>query len=288
MAVRTAFIGLGVMGYPMAGHLARAGNEVRVFNRTVETAKRWADEHGGAMADSPARAAEGAAFVFTCVGNDDDLRSVTLGPGGALEGMGEGAMLIDHTTASAAVAGELAEAARSKGVRFLDAPVSGGQSGAQAGQLSVMIGGSEEDCAAARPVVDAYARAQTRIGPVGSGQLAKMVNQIALAGLTQALAEALAFALKSGLDTAQLLKAIGSGAAQSWMMDHRAETMIEDRFDFGFAVDLLRKDLDIALAQARVNGASLPATALVDQLLARVQATGSGRLDITSLMRLLR
>ncbi|MCP5365068.1 MAG: NAD(P)-dependent oxidoreductase [Hyphomicrobiales bacterium] len=288
MGKRTTFIGLGVMGYPMAGHLKAAGHEVTVYNRTRGKADAWVAEHSGSAADTPAEAARGADFIFTCVGNDDDVRSVVLGETGAFAGMHTGAFLIDHTTASAKLARALAEEASKRGLKFLDAPVSGGQSGAEAGQLSIMVGGAEADFAEAQPVMDAYAKAMTLVGPAGSGQLTKMVNQICLGGLTQALAEALAFAQHAGLDTGQVLAAISNGAAQSWMMDHRAQTMIEDRFDFGFAVNWLRKDLNIALDEARSNGASLPATALIDQFYAEIQRRDGGRWDITSLIRLLR
>jgi 3-hydroxyisobutyrate dehydrogenase-like beta-hydroxyacid dehydrogenase len=288
VTIRTAFIGLGVMGSPMAGHLARAGHAVTVYNRTEAKAAAWVSAHGGAHAATPRAAADGAAFVFTCVGNDDDLRSVVLGPRGVLAGMTAGAVLVDHTTASAKVARALATEAAAKGVGFLDAPVSGGQLGAEAGQLSIMAGGEEAVFARAEPVMASYARAMTLIGPTGSGQLTKMVNQICLAGLTEALAEALNFALRAGLDPQKVLAAIGKGAAQSWMMDHRAGTMLEGRFDFGFAVDWMRKDLAIALDEARGTGAALPVAALVDQLYAEIQNEGGGRLDITALIRRLR
>lgn len=288
MACKTAFIGLGVMGYPMAGHLKRAGHEVTVYNRTRTRAERWVAEHAGSLAGTPAAAAREADVVFVCVGNDDDLRSVILGDTGALSGLREGAVLVDHTTASAKVARELAAVAADRQVGFLDAPVSGGQAGAERGQLSIMAGGAEDDFAKVQPVMAAYAKAMTLIGPVGSGQLTKMVNQITLAGLTEALAEALSFAQHAGLDVEKVLAAIGKGAAQSWMMDHRAQTMIEDRFDFGFAVNWMRKDLGIALEEARANGASLPVAALVDQFYAEIQRRDGGRWDITSLIRLLR
>ncbi len=284
MTIRTAFIGLGVMGYPMAGHLARAGHAVTVYNRTQAKAEEWACAYGGAWAPTPAAAAQGADFVFTCVGNDDDLKAVVLGDDGAFAGMAAGAVLVDHTTASAKVARMLAAEAAARGLGFLDAPVSGGQQGAQNGQLSVMVGGDQAVFARAAPVMQAYAKAMTLIGPTGAGQLTKMVNQICLAGLTEALAEALNFATRAGLDGDKVLAAIGKGAAQSWMMDHRATTMLEDRFDFGFAVDWMRKDLGIALDEARGNGAGLPVAALVDQFYAEVQNAGGGRLDITSLI----
>jgi 3-hydroxyisobutyrate dehydrogenase len=286
--MKTAFIGLGVMGFPMAGHLADAGHTVAVFNRTEGKARAWADRYGGTAAATPAAAAAGAELVMTCVGNDDDLRSVLLGSSGALAAMAPGAVVVDHTTASAVIARELARLAAERQVGFIDAPVSGGQQGAESGRLSIMVGGDPLAFAKARPALEAYAKVITLIGPVGSGQLTKMVNQICLTGLVQALAEALNFAQRAGLDRRLVLSAISQGAAQSWMMDHRAETMLDDRFDFGFAVDLLRKDLSICLDQARSMGASLPVTALVDQLLADVQRQGGGRCDITSLIRRLR
>jgi 3-hydroxyisobutyrate dehydrogenase-like beta-hydroxyacid dehydrogenase len=288
MTVTAAFIGLGVMGFPMAGHLQRAGCAVTVWNRTRAKAEAWVGHYGGAVADSPAAAAAEADFVMTCVGNDDDLRAVLTGVDGALPAMREGAVLIDHTTTSAKVAREMAAIAAEHGVGFLDAPVSGGQQGAEKGQLSIMAGGDPETFARAAPVLQAYAKAATLIGPVGSGQLTKMVNQICLAGLTEALAEALAFAEAAGLDVPVVLQAISKGAAQSWMMDHRAGTMLADQFDFGFAVDWMRKDLGICLDAARGNGAGLPVTALVDQLYADLQRQGGGRRDITSLIRLRR
>jgi 3-hydroxyisobutyrate dehydrogenase len=285
----TAFIGLGVMGFPMAGHLRRAGHEVAVYNRTTAKAEAFVAAHGGRACRTPAQAAEGAEFVFACVGNDDDLRAVTLGPVGAFAGLAAGAVFVDHTTASASVARELAAIAAERGAGFLDAPVSGGQSGAEQGRLSIMAGGEEATFARAASVMAAYAKAATRIGPVGSGQLTKAVNQICLAGLTQGLAEGLAFAARAGLETEKVLAAIGQGAAQSWMMDNRSLTMLEDRFDFGFAVDWMRKDLGIALTEARRSGAALPVTALVDQFFAGLQTQdGGGRRDISSLIRLLR
>ena len=288
MTTNAAFIGLGVMGYPMAGHLQRAGHRVCVFNRTAARAADWVAEYAGRSAATPADAARGAEFVFACVGNDDDLRQVVLGPTGAFAGMSAGAVFVDHTTASATVATELAAAAASAGLGFLDAPVSGGQAGAEQGRLSIMAGGDPAHFARAREVMAAYAKATTLIGPVGSGQLTKMVNQIALAGLTQGLAEALAFAGHAGLDAEKVIGAIGQGAAQSWMMDNRWKTMVEDRFDFGFAVDWMRKDLSIALDEARRNGAALPVSALVDQFFADVQRQGGNRIDITSLIKRLR
>jgi 3-hydroxyisobutyrate dehydrogenase-like beta-hydroxyacid dehydrogenase len=286
--MQAAFVGLGVMGYPMAGHLQRGGHAVTVFNRTRTKADRWVTEFGGAAAETPRDAAAAADVVLTCVGNDDDLRSVVLGDDGVLAGLRPGGTIVDHTTASATVARELAAAAAPRGVAVLDAPVSGGQSGAENGQLSIMVGGEAADLERVRPLLAAYGRAITHMGETGAGQLTKMVNQICLGGLVEALAEALAFAQVAGLDAATVLAAISRGAAQSWMMDHRAATMFEDRFDFGFAVDWMRKDLAICLDQARRQGSTLPATALVDQLLGEVQRTGGGRLDITSLIRLRR
>ena len=285
---RVAFLGLGVMGYPMAGHLARAGHRVTVYNRTAAKAAAWVAEHseqGGASAATPAAAATEAEFVFACVGNDDDLRAVTTGADGAFAGMKPGAVFVDHTTASAEVARELAAVAAARGLGFVDAPVSGGQAGAVNGLLTVMCGGSAEAFDAAKPVAMAFARAVTRVGDSGAGQLAKMVNQVAIAGLVQALAEAIAFGSKAGLDMPLVLDVIGKGAAQSWQMDNRGKTMVEDRFDFGFAVDWMRKDLGLVLDEARRNGAKLPVTALVDQFYADVQAMGGGRWDTSSLIR---
>ncbi len=281
---RTAFVGLGVMGYPMAGHLASAGHEVTVFNRTRAKAERWREQHGGRVAATPREAAEGAAFVFTCVGNDEDLRSVVYGERGILAGLAAGAVLVDHTTASADIARELAAACREKGADFLDAPVSGGQSGAENGQLTIMCGGAEEAFARAEPVMRAYGRAVTLMGPAGAGQLTKMVNQIAIAGLLQALSEAANFALRAGLDTDRVLEVISKGAAQSWQMDNRWRTMLRGEFDFGFAVDWMRKDLAIAIDEARRNGAPLPVTALVDQFYRLIQQAGGGRWDTSSLI----
>jgi 3-hydroxyisobutyrate dehydrogenase-like beta-hydroxyacid dehydrogenase len=283
-----AFLGLGVMGFPMAGHLAAAGHRVTVFNRTAAKAAEWVGTHGGASAPTPAEAARGAEIVFACVGNDDDLRSVTLGDAGAFAGMGRNALFVDHTTASAAVARELAAAAAQRGLRFVDAPVSGGNLGAINGALTVMCGGEESAFAEARPVAMAFAKAMTLLGPSGSGQLAKMVNQIAIAGLVQGLSEAIAFGQKAGLDMKAVLEVIGKGAAQSWQMDNRGPTMIENRFDFGFAVDWMRKDLGMALDEARRNGARLPVTALVDQFYADLQAQGARRDDTSSLIKRLR
>jgi 3-hydroxyisobutyrate dehydrogenase-like beta-hydroxyacid dehydrogenase len=284
MGERVAFIGLGVMGGPMAGHLAHAGHEIRVFNRTTAKAARWVEQHGGAAADTPAQAAGGAAAVFVCVGNDDDVRAVTTAPGGVLDGMASGAVLVDHTTTSAALARELADAAQARGVGFVDAPVSGGQPGAEQGTLTVMCGGAPADFARAEPLIACYARTVKRLGPVGAGQLAKMVNQICIAGLVEGLAEALHFAKRAGLDAAAVVDVISHGAAQSWQMEHRHRSMLDGRYDFGFAVDWMRKDLAIVLDEARRNGAHLPLTALVDQLYAEVQAMGGGRWDTSSLM----
>ena len=284
---RVAFLGLGVMGHPMAGHLARAGHHVTVYNRTPAKAAAWAQEYGGGAAATPAAAAAaggGADFVFACVGNDDDLRSVVLGAHGAFAGMAPGAVFVDHTTASAAVARELAAAARERGLQFIDAPVSGGQAGAVNGALTVMCGGDAAAFEAMKPVALAMARAVTRVGDSGAGQLAKMVNQIAIAGLVQGLSEAIAFGQQAGLDMPLVLDVIGKGAAQSWQMDNRGKTMVEGRFDFGFAVDWMRKDLGLVLDEARRNGAQLPVTALVDQFYADVQAAGGRRWDTSSLI----
>ncbi len=284
---RVAWIGLGVMGYPMAGFLAAAGHEVRVFNRTREKAARWAAEHGGTVAPTPAAAAEGRDFVFACVGDDDDLRAVTTGPQGAFGTMRRGAVFIDHTTASADVARELAREAARRGFSFLDAPVSGGQAGAEQGRLTVMCGGEKEAYEAAAPLIAEYARMQRLMGPSGAGQLTKMVNQICIGGLIQALAEAIHFCKRAGLDVEEVMSVISRGAAQSWQMENRAGTMAAGAFDFGFAVDWMRKDFAICLAEARRNGASLPVTALVDQFYARIQALGGGRWDTSSLIALL-
>ncbi|MBL8328752.1 MAG: NAD(P)-dependent oxidoreductase [Rubrivivax sp.] len=283
-ARRVAFLGLGVMGHPMAGHLARAGHAVTVYNRTPAKAQAWAAEYGGQAAATPREAAAGAGIVFACVGNDDDLRSVVLGADGAFAGMAEGAVFVDHTTASAEVARELHAAARAAGLHFIDAPVSGGQAGAVNGALTVMCGGDAEPFDRIRPVAMNFAQAVTLLGPSGSGQLAKMVNQICIAGLVQGLAEALAFGQKAGLDMPQVLEVIGKGAAQSWQMDNRGKTMLAGKFDFGFAVDWMRKDLGLVLDEARRNGAQLPVTALVDQFYAEVQHMGGRRWDTSSLI----
>ena len=283
-----AFIGLGVMGYPMAGHLVRAGHRVTVYNRNPAKAAQWVAEYGAANATSPRLAAEGADVVCACVGNDDDLRSVVLGDTGAYAGMRAGAIFVDHTTASAAVARELSAEAGTRGLQFIDAPVSGGNVGATNGTLTVMCGGDPAAFASAEPVIAAYAKAVTLLGPSGAGQLTKMVNQIAIAGLLQGLSEAIAFGERAGLDLKTVLGVIGKGAAQSWQMDNRGPTMIERRFDFGFAVDLMRKDLGIALEEARRNGARLPVTALVDQFYAEQQAVGANRADTSSLIQRLK
>ena len=283
--MKVAFLGLGVMGFPMAGHLKRAGHDVTVYNRTAPKATKWVEMHAGAAAPTPALAAKGAEIVFACVGNDDDLRSVVYGPDGALAGMSVGALFVDHTTASAEVAREIDAAARDAGLGFLDAPVSGGQAGAENGKLTVMVGGLEKDFDRAKPVIDAYSRACVLLGGAGSGQLAKMVNQICIAGLVQALAEGMHFAQAAGLDGAKLVEVISKGAAQSWQMENRALTMLEGKFEFGFAVDWMRKDLSICLNEAKRNGAQLPVTALVDQFYARVQKRGGGRWDTSSLMQ---
>jgi 3-hydroxyisobutyrate dehydrogenase len=281
---RVAFLGLGVMGHPMAGHLARAGHHVTVYNRTAAKAQAWAAAYGGATAATPREAAQGAAFVFACVGNDDDLRAVVQGPDGALAGMASGAVFVDHTTASAEVARELHAAARARGLHFVDAPVSGGQAGAVNGVLTVMCGGDTEPFEAMKPVAMAFSRAVTRVGESGAGQLAKMVNQVAIAGLVQGLSEAIAFGMRAGLDMNLVLDVIGKGAAQSWQMDNRGKTMVEGRFDFGFAVDWMRKDLGLVLDEARRNGAKLPVTALVDQFYGDVQQAGGRRWDTSSLI----
>jgi 3-hydroxyisobutyrate dehydrogenase len=283
-----AFLGLGVMGFPMAGHLSLAGHDVLVYNRSAGKAKAWTGEFKGRTAATPREAAAGRDIVFCCVGNDDDLRSVALGEDGAFAGMKAGAVFVDHTTASANVARELDAEARKRGLKFVDAPVSGGQAGAQNGMLTVMCGGDKDAFDAARPVAMAFARAFTLLGGSGSGQLAKMVNQIAIAGLVQGLSEAIAFGQKAGLDMAQVLEVIGKGAAQSWQMDNRGKTMIEDKFEFGFAVDWMRKDLGLCLEEARRNGARLPVTALVDQFYADVQQLGGRRWDTSSLIKRLR
>lgn len=282
---KVAFIGLGVMGYPMAGHLkTRGGHDLTVYNRTAAKAEKWAVEFGGRAALTPAEAADGQDFVFSCVGNDDDLRSVTIGKDGAFETLKPGAVFIDNTTASAEVARELDAAAMARGFHFIDAPVSGGQAGAENGVLTVMCGGEPEVFERAKPVIDAYARMVGLMGPAGSGQLTKMVNQICIAGLVQGLAEAIHFGKKAGLDIEKVIDVISKGAAGSWQMENRHKTMISGKYDFGFAVDWMRKDLDILLAEARNNGAKLPVTALVDQFYADVQEMGGNRWDTSSLL----
>jgi len=282
---KITFLGLGVMGYPMAGHLARAGHEVKVYNRTAAKAGAWASEHGGATGATPADAGRGAEMVMACVGNDDDLRSVCLGPDGAFATMAEGSIFVDHTTVSAAVTRELYEAARVKGIAFVDAPVSGGQAGAENGQLSIMCGGDQADFDRAAPVMAVYSKLCRWIGESGAGQMTKMCNQIAIAGLVQGLSEALHFAAKAGLDGASVVEVISQGAAGSWQMSNRYETMLDDHFEHGFAVDWMRKDLGICLATADENGASLPVTALVDQFYKDVQKMGGGRWDTSSLFK---
>ena len=285
--MRIAFIGLGIMGGPMAGHLAKAGHDVVVFNRTPEKAAAWVAEHGGRAAATPREAAAGAAIVCACVGADNDVRDVTTGADGAFGGMAADAIFVDHTTASAGVARELHAAARAAGLHFVDAPVSGGQAGAQKGQLSIMCGGDEAAFARVQPVLTAYGKSVVRIGDSGAGQQCKMVNQLCIAGLAQGLAEGLHFAQKAGLDVPTVLAVISKGAAQSWQMENRWETMVAGQFDFGFAVDWMRKDLGIVRDEARHNGARLPIAAIVDQLYAQIQARGGGRWDTSSLIALL-
>jgi 3-hydroxyisobutyrate dehydrogenase len=284
MAFSTAFIGLGTMGYPMAGHLLKAGNTVTVFNRSAEKAARWQQEHGGAVAATPAQAASTADFIFICVGNDDDLRAVVKGEGGIFETARPGAILVDHTTTSATVARELAAEAHTRGLHFLDAPVSGGQAGAQNGKLTVMVGGDPAAFARAEPVIQSFAASCKLLGPSGYGQLCKMVNQICIAGLVQALSEGIHFARHAGLDVALVMEVISKGAASSWQMQNRWQTMLNNQFDFGFAVDWMRKDLGIALAEAARNGSALPVTQLVDQYYAEVQKMGGNRWDTSSLI----
>ena len=294
---RVAFLGLGTMGAPMAMHLARAGHEVCVYNRSAAKAQAWSAEHGGRHAPTPREAAQGpqgtpsdhgAQMVLACVGNDDDVRAVTLGPDGAFAGMAPGSLFVDHTTTSAELARELHAAAAQRGIGFVDAPVSGGQSGAQGGVLTIMCGGHEADFGRAQPLLMAYARAVTHLGAPGAGQLAKMVNQVCACGALQGLAEGIAFGQKAGLDMKRVLEVLGKGAAQSWQMDNRGSTMIDDQFDFGFAVQWMRKDLGLVLGEARRNGASMPTTALIDQFLGELIAAGGARDDFSSLVRLLR
>lgn len=281
---KLSFIGLGVMGYPMAGHLASGGCRVCVYNRTQARAHKWVEEHGGISAATPAAAAEGADFVFACVGNDDDLRSVTTGADGAFAAMKKGAVFVDHTTASATVARELAEIAAARGFSFLDAPISGGQAGAENGILTVMAGGDQASFDRARPFIDHFARTVTRMGESGAGQLTKMVNQICIAGLVQGLSEGAAFAVNAGLDARQVFEVISGGAAQSWQMDNRHETMLDNEYEFGFAVDWMRKDLQLCFDEAQRNGSDLPVSKIVDGYYAEVQAGGGGRYDTSSLL----
>jgi 3-hydroxyisobutyrate dehydrogenase-like beta-hydroxyacid dehydrogenase len=284
-STRVAFLGLGVMGFPMAGHLAKAGHQVTVYNRSPAKAQAWVAEFGGQSAPTPKAAAQNADIVFCCVGNDQDLASVVLGEEGAFAGMKKGALFVDHTTASAKIARELAQAAEAHGLHFLDAPVSGGQGGAVNGLLTVMVGGQTSAFDRAKPVAMAFSRAFTRIGDHGAGQLAKMVNQICIAGLVQGLSEGIAFGQKAGIDMKLVLEVIGKGAAQSWQMDNRGTTMVDNKFDFGFAVDWMRKDLGLCLEESKHNGARLPVTALVDQFYADVQSMGGGRWDTSSLIK---
>ncbi|HZQ63030.1 MAG TPA: NAD(P)-dependent oxidoreductase [Casimicrobiaceae bacterium] len=284
---QVAFLGLGVMGYPMAGHLARAGHDVTVYNRSAAKAQQWVSQYGGRSASTPAAAAREAELVMMCVGNDNDVREVAMGTDGALAGMRKDAVLIDHTTASAKVAREVEAAARQRSLAFLDAPVSGGQAGAENGKLTIMVGGDAAVFERAKDVLAHYGRAVTLMGPCGSGQLTKMVNQICIAGLVQALSEGINFAQRAGLDVERVLEVISKGAAQSWQMENRGKTMLADKFDFGFAVDWMRKDLEICLTEAHANGSTLPVTALVDQFYARIQQAGGGRWDTSSLIRLL-
>ncbi|MGP9801343.1 NAD(P)-dependent oxidoreductase [Rheinheimera sp. NSM] len=281
---KVAFIGLGVMGYPMAGYLQQKGYQVTVYNRTAAKAEKWAEQHGGVYAETPAKAAQGAALVFICVGNDNDVRSVVYGEQGVLAGMAAGTVLVDHTTASANLARELAQATKQQGIGFLDAPVSGGQAGAENGVLTVMTGGEAADFTKAETAIMSYSRCAKLLGPAGSGQLAKMVNQICIAGVVQGLAEALNFAQNAGLDAAAVVEVISQGAASSWQMQNRSLTMLDGKYDFGFAVDWMRKDLGIALTEARENGSHLPLTALVDQFYSEVQQMGGSRWDTSSLM----
>ncbi|HEY9080845.1 NAD(P)-dependent oxidoreductase [Magnetovibrio sp.] len=286
--MKTAFLGLGVMGYHMAGYLQKAGHDTTVYNRTAAKSEKWVAEFGGSKADTPAAAVDGADIVFACVGNDNDLRAVVLGENGAYGGMKSGSIFVDNTTASAEVARELYAAGKERGVSFIDAPVSGGEAGAINGALTVMCGGDADAFATAQPVIDTFSRAVTLMGPSGSGQLTKMVNQVCIAGALQGLAEALNFSEMAGLDSKLVLDVISKGAAQSWQMDNRGTTMVDDKFDFGFAVDWMRKDLGIVLAEAENNGAQMPVTALVDQFYKDVQAMGGNRWDTSSLIRRLK
>lgn len=285
---KVAFIGLGVMGLPMAGHLATAGHDVTVYNRNTQKAQAWVKEFGGRACATPREAAQGAQIVFACVGNDDDLRSIVLGADGAFAGMSAGATFVDHTTASALVARELSALAKQKSLSFIDAPVSGGQAGAVNGMLTVMCGGDAAEFEAVKPVIAVMARAVTLVGPAGAGQLAKMVNQICIAGLVQGLSEGIAFGQAAGLDMKQVIEVIGKGAAQSWQMDNRGATMVDDKFEFGFAVDWMRKDLGLVMDECNRNGARVPSIALIDQFYADVQKMGGGRWDTSSLIKRLR
>ena len=287
MPQTVAFIGLGVMGYPMAGFLSKAGHQTRVYNRTRAKADKWCSTYQGTAYDTPREAAQGADIVFSCVGNDDDVRSVTYGDQGILAGLGNGSIFVDHTTASAALARELDEATKAKGIGFIDAPVSGGQAGAEGGTLTVMAGGTETDMARAKPVMEAYSKNVTHIGPTSHGQIAKMVNQMCIAGVLQGLSEGLNFGQKAGIDMHKVLQTISKGAAQSWQMENRGETMLAGKFDFGFAARWMRKDLAICLAEANRVGARVPVTALVDQFYAQVEARGGARWDTSSLIHLL-
>jgi len=282
---KVAFLGLGVMGFPMAGYLAKNGHEVTVCNRTRAKAEAWVAKHGGKTADTPKAAVQGASIVFSCVGDDPDLRAITVGANGAFEGMAAGSIFVDHTTASANLARELYTTAAKKGIHFIDAPVSGGQAGAENGTLTVMCGGEAGPFEIAKPVIAHFAKAVTLLGPAGAGQLTKMVNQICIAGLLQGLAEGINFGLKAGLDMKQVLDVIGKGAAQSWQMDNRGKTMGDDQFDFGFAVDWMRKDLRICLEEAKKNGAALPVTEIINGYYGEVQKMGGGRWDTSSLIR---
>lgn len=284
MSEKVAFLGLGVMGYPMAGHLAAKGHQVTVYNRTAARSEAWVEQHGGASAPSPRQAAQGASVVFACVGADDDLREIAYGDDGLYAGMGDGAIFVDHTTASATVAQELAEAAKARGLGFLDAPVSGGQAGAENGVLTVMVGGEQAAFERAKPLIDSYARMCQLMGPAGAGQLTKMVNQICISGLVEALSEALNFAVMAGLDGHQVIDVISKGAAQSWQMENRHKTMLAGEYEHGFAVQWMRKDLAICMEQAKKMGVSLPVAALVDQLYGEVEAMGGRRWDTSSLM----
>jgi len=287
MSNKVAFIGLGVMGFPMAGYISKAGHDVTVYNRTAAKAEKWAQTYKGKTASTPAEAAKEADFIFTCVGNDNDLKEVTTGPEGAFQNVKKGAVFIDNTTASAKVARELFNIATEKGFGFLDAPVSGGQAGAENGALTVMVGGEESDYKKAEPVIDCYSKKIKLLGSAGSGQLAKMVNQICIAGLVQALSEGIRFGQNAGLNVEGVIEVISKGAAQSWQMENRFKTMIEDKFDYGFAVDWMRKDLGIAMEEAKSNGSKLPVTEIVDQYYAEVQKNGGNRFDTSSLITLL-